>query len=145
MALSCQETIHSEFLQQPSRHDLHNACLVNAALGNMPYEYSTWDTFRHTLRRTGLVEAHKACFPGNTVLRRQLDDWTEHFEAEEARKRREAAAAQEEQGWTVVKRRGVGSNILRNNKLRSMPTHTYMHEGPRKVTALFMRQSFCSL
>lgn len=111
----------------------------------MPYEYSTWDTFRHTLRRTGLVEAHKACFPGNTVLRRQLDDWTEHFEAEEARKRREAAAAQEEQGWTVVKRRGVGSNILRNNKLRSMPTHTYMHEGPRKVTALFMRQSFCSL
>ena len=145
MALNCQETIPSGFLQQPSRHDLHNACLVNIALGNMPYEYSTWDTFRHALSRTGLVEAHKACFPGNTVLRRQLDDWTEDFEAEEARKRREAAAAQEEQGWTVVKRRGVGSNILWNIKLRSMPMHTHMHEGPRTVTVLFTKQCSCSL
>lgn len=57
------------------------------------------------------MEAHKACFPGNAVLRKRLDDWTEDFEAEEARKRREAAAAQEEQGWTVVKRRGVSHAI----------------------------------
>ena len=55
----------------------------------------------------GLVEDHKACFPGNAVLRKRLDDWTEAFEAEEERRRREAAGAQEEQGWTVVKRRGV--------------------------------------
>ena len=59
----------------------------------------------------GLVQAHKACFPGTAVLRKRLDDWTEDFEAEEARKRREAAAAQEEQGWTVVKRRGVSPVI----------------------------------
>ena len=56
----------------------------------------------------GLVEDHKACFPGNAVLRKRLDDWTEAFEAKEERRRREAAGAQEEQGWTVVKRRGVG-------------------------------------
>ena len=55
----------------------------------------------------GLVEDHKACFPGNAVLRKRLDDWTEAFEAEEDRRRHEAADAQEEQGWTVVKRRGV--------------------------------------
>ena len=55
----------------------------------------------------GLVEDHKACFPGNAVLKKRLDDWTEAFEAEEERRRREAASAQEEQGWTVVKRRGV--------------------------------------
>lgn len=53
------------------------------------------------------MEAHKACFPGNAVLRQRLDDWTEEFEAGEAQKKRDAAAAQEEQGWTVVKRRGV--------------------------------------
>ena len=55
----------------------------------------------------GLVEDHKACFPGNAVLRKRLDDWTEAFEAEEERRKHEAAGAQEEQGWTVVKRRGV--------------------------------------
>ena len=53
------------------------------------------------------MEAHKACFPGNAVLRKRLDDWTEEFESEQARQRSEAAAAQEQQGWTVVKRRGV--------------------------------------
>ena len=106
----------------------------------MPYEYITWDAFRHTCSRAGLVEAHKACFPGNAVLRKQLDDWTEDFEAGEARKRREAAAAQEEQGWTVVKRRGVRSYILTNIKLRSMPMHTSVDEEPRKVTVT--RQCF---
>ncbi len=60
----------------------------------------------------GLVEAHKACFPGNAVLRKRLDDWTEEFEAEEVRKKREAAASQEEQGWTVVKRRGVSLCLI---------------------------------
>ena len=53
------------------------------------------------------MEDHKACFPGNAVLRKRLDDWTEAFEAEEEGKEREAASAQDEQGWTVVKRRGV--------------------------------------
>ena len=81
------------------------------------------------------MEAHKACFPGNAVLRKQLDDWTENVEAEEARKRRVAAAAQEEQGWTVVKRRGVRPHILTNIKLRSMPMHTSVHEEPRKATS----------
>lgn len=140
--MNCQETIHSELLQQPSRHGLHNACLVDIAPVNMLHGYITWDAFRHTLSRTGLVEAHKACFPGNAVLRKQLDDWTEDFEAEEARKRREAAAAQEEQGWTVVKRRGVRSHIVTNIKLCSMPMHTSVHYQPRKATALFMRQYF---
>lgn len=37
----------------------------------------------------------------------QLDKWTEDFEAEEDRRKREAAAALAEEGWTVVKRRGV--------------------------------------
>ncbi len=89
----------------------------------------------------GHVEAHKALFPGNDVLRSQvsvnpacavsstpsrgsmiiqfcfsiknkcdglqLDKWTEDFEAEEDRRKREAAAALAEEGWTVVKRRGV--------------------------------------
>ena len=29
----------------------------------------------------GLVEDHKACFPGNTVLRKRLDDWTTELNA----------------------------------------------------------------
>ncbi|CAK0784142.1 hypothetical protein CVIRNUC_007345 [Coccomyxa viridis] len=62
----------------------------------------------HAYGLKGLVEDHKACFPGNAVLRKRLDDWTEAFEAEVERRRREAAGAQEEQGWTVVKRRGGG-------------------------------------
>ena len=53
------------------------------------------------------MEDHKACFPGNAVLRQRLDNWTEAFEAEEERKRRKAAGAQDEEGWTMVKRRGV--------------------------------------
>ena len=71
----------------------------------------------------GLVEAHKACFPGNSVLRKRLDDWTEDFEAEQARKRREAAAAQEKQGWTVVKRRGV-SHATTSYSWRRLPVLT---------------------
>ena len=53
------------------------------------------------------VEEHKACFPGNGALAQQLDAWMEEFEAEEARRKADAAAALTEDGWTVVKRRGV--------------------------------------
>ncbi|EIE21612.1 hypothetical protein COCSUDRAFT_48184 [Coccomyxa subellipsoidea C-169] len=59
----------------------------------------------------GHVEAHKALFPGNDILRSQLDKWTEDFEAEEERRKREAAAALAEEGWTVVKRRGGGKKV----------------------------------
>ena len=31
LALDCQEIIHSEFLQQPFRHGLHDACLLDIA------------------------------------------------------------------------------------------------------------------
>ncbi|KAK9811435.1 hypothetical protein WJX72_003897 [[Myrmecia] bisecta] len=51
----------------------------------------------------GWVEQHKAMFPGNAVLQKQLDDWFETFEAEEERKRT-AAAASTDDGWTVVTR-----------------------------------------
>jgi hypothetical protein len=53
------------------------------------------------------VEAQKACFPGAGLLRQQLDAWTEEFEGAEARRRESAAASLAEDGWTVVKRRGV--------------------------------------
>lgn len=53
------------------------------------------------------MEEHKACFPGNGVLSQQLDSWMEEFEAEEARRKADAAAALADDGWTVVKRRGV--------------------------------------
>ena len=53
------------------------------------------------------VEEHKACFPGNGALAQQLDAWMEEFEAGEARRKADAAAALTEDGWTVVKRRGV--------------------------------------
>lgn len=60
---------------------------------------------------TGLkawVNAHKARFPGNDELQRQLDAWTEDFEAAEERKRKAAEEAADD-GWTVVKRhRGRG-------------------------------------
>lgn len=52
----------------------------------------------------GWVEAHKAQKPGNAELQRQLDVWTEEFEAEEERRKAAALAAMEEDGWTVVQR-----------------------------------------
>ena len=50
----------------------------------------------------GMVEAHKASYPGNGVLQKQLDDWMVEFEQEEERKRVEAENAAAEDGWTVV-------------------------------------------
>ena len=43
------------------------------------------------------------------MLRQRLDAWTEEYEGEEAKRREAAAAALAEDGWTVVKRRGVCS------------------------------------
>lgn len=51
--------------------------------------------------------AQKACFPDAGLLRQQVDAWTEAFEGEEARRRESAAASLAEEGWTVVKRKGV--------------------------------------
>jgi hypothetical protein len=52
----------------------------------------------------GWVEAHKAAKPGNAELQRQLDEWTEAFETEEAAAREAALAATAGDGWTVVQR-----------------------------------------
>lgn len=52
----------------------------------------------------GWVVAHKAIFPGNSVLRKQLDDWMTEFEGREAASKA-AAAATTDDGWTVVTRK----------------------------------------
>jgi hypothetical protein len=53
------------------------------------------------------VEAHKAEKPGNRELLRQLDEWTEAFEAAEEERKKAAAQSMEEDGWTVVQRHKV--------------------------------------
>ncbi|KAK9831949.1 hypothetical protein WJX81_001994 [Elliptochloris bilobata] len=62
-------------------------------LPDKPYGLKAW------------VEAHKALFPGNAVLRQQLDEWTEAHEAEEERRKAAAAEAANCDGWTVVTRK----------------------------------------
>lgn len=53
----------------------------------------------------GMVEAHKAQFPGNQELTARLNDWMVAFEEEEERKRKAAEAAVADDGWTVVTKR----------------------------------------
>jgi Ribosomal RNA-processing protein 7 (RRP7) C-terminal domain len=51
------------------------------------------------------VEEHKAQYPGNAVLQKQLDEWMANFEDEEERRRKEAEQAAADDGWTVVTKR----------------------------------------
>jgi len=54
----------------------------------------------------GWVVAHKARFPGNAVLQKELDDWMAGFEVREAAATAKAAAtASTDDGWTVVARK----------------------------------------
>ncbi|KAK9839981.1 hypothetical protein WJX74_001431 [Apatococcus lobatus] len=51
----------------------------------------------------GWVKDHQAKFPGNDVLKKQLDGWMDQYEAAKKAKAAAAAAA-EADGWTTVKR-----------------------------------------
>lgn len=52
----------------------------------------------------GWVVAHKAKFPGNAILQKELDEWMAEYEGKEAAARA-AAKASTDDGWTVVARK----------------------------------------
>ena len=55
----------------------------------------------------GWVEEHKAATPGNNAVQKQLDSWTEAFEAADAARQQAVSKAAAEDGWTLVTRTRV--------------------------------------
>ena len=59
------------------------------------------------LSASGWVEEHKAATPGNNALQKQLDSWTDAFEAADAARQEAVSKAAAEDGWTLVTRTRV--------------------------------------
>ena len=59
------------------------------------------------LSAAGWVEEHKAATPGNNALQKQLDSWTDAFEAADAARQEAVSKAAAEDGWTLVTRTRV--------------------------------------
>ena len=60
-----------------------------------------------TQSAAGWVEEHKAATPGNNALQKQLDSWTDAFEAADAARQEAVSKAAAEDGWTLVDRTRV--------------------------------------
>jgi ribosomal RNA-processing protein 7 len=110
----CQEILILQVVVHPKRTSsivlFHEACALTAALsagrqGTVVELPEDKDDEGPSEGLRAMVEAHKARYPGNTVLQKQLDEWMEAFELEEERKRKEAEEAAAEDGWTVITKR----------------------------------------